>query len=88
MNATATSSKFNLNTIVMSICTFVILAGITWVGHTTSNTHDSVIALEVKQTSVEASLVEIRAKMLTRTDLSVELLKLQVGEKTKLEGTR
>lgn len=74
------STLFNTNSILVSVCTFIMLAAIGWVGRTASNTHDSVIALEVKMTAAEANVVEIKSKMLTRTDLGLELLKLQVGE--------
>lgn len=83
MTTQAKSEKlggFNINSIIISVGTFIILAALGWVGHTASTTHDSVIRLEVKQTATELSISEIKEKMLTRTDLSVELLKLQVPE--------
>lgn len=68
----------NLNTIIIPICTFILIAAISWVGHTASTTHDTVIRLEADQVTMKTNIGEIRSSMLTRTDLSVELLKLQL----------
>lgn len=81
---TAAQTKPNLNTLIMSICSFIILCSIGWVGHTAAVTHDSSIAMEVRVTNMEANIGEIKTKMLTRTDLSVELLKLQIPDGSKI----
>lgn len=85
----APQNKFNTNTVVMSICTFIILAVLGWVGRTSSQTHDTTIEQGVRIATIEANISEIKVKMLTRTDLSVELLKLQVSSNAKqIDGVR
>lgn len=83
------NGRVNTNTLVMGVCSFIILSALGWVGRTASNTHDSVIRLEENQAAAEKRLETsqaasdkdinaIKAAMLTRADLSIELLKLQV----------
>lgn len=72
------NGRVNTNTLVMGVCSFIILSALGWVGRTAGNTHDSVIRLEARNEAVEKDVSIIKAAMLTRADLSIELLKLQV----------
>jgi hypothetical protein len=81
MTAPKTNGRFNANSIVMAICTFIILGALAWVGRTAGNTHDSVIRLEANYEAIWKDITAVKTSMVTHTDLSVELLKLQVPER-------
>lgn len=70
-----------VTSLVMTICTFIICRYVGSVGDRVDTTHDATTRLIVKQETIEKNVVDIKAVMMTRSDLAVELLKLQKADR-------
>lgn len=70
-----------VSSLVMTICTFIIIRYIGTVGDRVDTTHDDVLVLktDAKRTAEDVAL--IKTGMMTRNDMTVEFLKLQKADK-------
>jgi hypothetical protein len=64
--------------VLVAVCTAVLIGILAWSGRTTANTNESVIILENNQQHIQSDIAAIKAGMITKDGLAIELLKLQV----------
>lgn len=70
-----------VTSLVMTVCTFVIVRFVGSVGDQVAATNESMIKQIVKQEVIEKAVTKIEGSMMTRDNMTVEFLKLQKADK-------
>jgi hypothetical protein len=85
-------ARFNTNSLVITIATFIILATLAWVGRTTADSNDKVTRLETAAPYLKDAISEIKLTvggLVTRPEMDSKLAEVKADQaKISLEIVR